>query len=114
MSATSRNPMPRVLIAADHVATRAGVRVALRGSECSEAENVDEAVVVAMRDRPDVCLIDFISPWRGIRAARRIIANMPGTPVVLMTPRIDEQEFMAAVHAGVSGYVDEDIDPARL
>ena len=104
----------RVLIAADHLATRTGVRLALWGAECSEAGSADEAVALAARDRPDVCVIDFDPPGRGIRAAARIISRAPGTSVVLMTPHIREEEFVAAVHAGVSGYVHEGIDPARL
>jgi len=104
----------RVLIAADHLATRTGVRLALKGAECSEAEGADEAVGAAVRDKPDVCVIDFDPPGRGIRVAARITSKVPGTAVIMMTPRIAEEEFVAAVHAGVLGYIHEGIDPARL
>jgi DNA-binding NarL/FixJ family response regulator len=34
--------------------------------------------------------------------------------VILLTNRLDEEEFMAAVRAGASGYVTNSLDPARL
>ena len=105
----------RVLIAADHLATRVGVRLALKGdAECSEAADANEAVAAAIRDKPDVCVIDFDPPGSGIRAAARITAKVPGASVVVMTRRIDEDEFIAAVRAGAVGYLPEGIDPARL
>lgn len=105
----------RVLIAADHLATRVGVRLALEGAaECSEAEDADEAVAAALRDKPDVCLLDFDPPGRGIRAAARITSKVPGASVVVLTRRIDEDELIAAVRAGAIGYLPEGVDPARL
>jgi DNA-binding NarL/FixJ family response regulator len=105
----------RVLIAADHLATRVGVRLALADdAECVEAEDADEAVAVAIRDRPDVCVIDFDPPGRGIRAAAQITASVPGSSVVVLTRRIDADEFIAAMRAGAVGYLPEGVDPARL
>jgi DNA-binding NarL/FixJ family response regulator len=105
----------RVLIAGDHVATRTGVRLALAGSaDCSEADDADQAVAAALRDRPDVCLIDFDPPRRGIRTVAEIISKVPEASVVVMTRKIDPEEFIAAVQAGATGYVSEGIDPSRL
>jgi len=104
-----------VLIGADRLATRAGVRLALEGAaECSEAEDAAAAVASALRDRPDVCLLDFDPPARGIRAAARIVAKMPGASVVVMTRRLDEDDLIAAVRAGAIGYLPDSADPARL
>lgn len=105
----------RVLIAADHLATRTGVRLALAAdADCSEAEDADAAVAAALRDKPDVCVVDFDPPGRGIRAAAQITSQVPGAAVVVMTRRIDEDEFIAAVRAGATGYLSESVDPARL
>jgi DNA-binding NarL/FixJ family response regulator len=114
MSLTNGKTRPRVLIAADHLATRTGVRLALRGADCSEADNAEDAIAVAVRDTPDVCVIDFDPPGRGIRVAARITSKVPGTSIVLMTRRLAEEELVAAVHAGVLGYVHGDVDPVRL
>jgi DNA-binding NarL/FixJ family response regulator len=105
----------RVLIAADRLATRASVRLALEGAaECSEAEGANEAVAAAIRDKPDVCLLDFEVPGRGIRAAARITSRVPGASVVVLTRRLDEDELIAAVRAGAIGYLPESVDRARL
>jgi len=108
-------PRARVLIAADHLATRTGVRLALAGAaDCSEAGDTDSAVAAALREQPDVCVVDFDPPGRAIRAAAEIISKVPRASVVVMTRRIDEEEFIAAVRAGAIGYLPEGVDPARL
>ncbi|MGZ4412628.1 MAG: LuxR C-terminal-related transcriptional regulator [Gaiellaceae bacterium] len=105
----------RVLIAADHLATRAGVRLALEAeADCSEAENTGAAVEAAVRERPDVCVVDFAPPSRSIRAAAAILLQAPGSAVVVLTRRVNEDEFLAAMRAGARGYLSEGVDPARL
>jgi DNA-binding NarL/FixJ family response regulator len=117
MSALALEPDPKtsVLIAADHRPTRMGVRLALAGAaDCVEATDAEQAVEVAMRDRPNICLVDFDSPERSIRAAAEITAKVQDASVVVMTPRIDEDEFIAAIRAGAIGYLSQGVDPARL
>jgi DNA-binding NarL/FixJ family response regulator len=113
--APGRQAKARVLIAADHDATRKGIRMALAGAaDCSEVADADEAVDTAVRDRPDVCVVDFSPAGRGIRAAAEITSRSPGAAVVVMTDRIDEEEFLTAIRAGATGYVSHQIDPERL
>jgi DNA-binding NarL/FixJ family response regulator len=98
----------RVLIAADHDATRTGMRVALSGAaDCDEVEDA-AAAAVAVRDHPDVCVV------RSVRTAAEIASQVPGAAVVVMTDRLDEDEFLAAMYAGAAGYVSDQIDPTRL
>jgi DNA-binding NarL/FixJ family response regulator len=104
----------RVLIAADHLATRVGVRLALEAEvDCSEAEDAEAAVEAAVRDQPDVCVVDFAPPSRSIRAAAAI-SQAAGSAVIVLTPQVNEEEFLAAIRAGARGYLDERVDPARL
>jgi two-component system nitrate/nitrite response regulator NarL len=105
----------RVLIAADRLPTRVGLRLALEPElECSEAADPDSAVAAAVRDRPDVCLLDFATSARSLDAATRIVSEVPSAGVILLTGRIDEDEFMTAVRVGASGYLPQSVDPARL
>src|SRR5204862_7357586 len=93
-------PRARVLIAADHLATRTGVRLALAGpADCSEAGDTDSAVAAALREQPDVCVVDFDPPGRATRAAAEIISKAPRAPAVVMTRGIDEEEVIACVRA---------------
>jgi DNA-binding NarL/FixJ family response regulator len=105
----------RVLIAADHLPTRTGLRLALEADAvCSEAEDGKSAVVAAVRDRPDVCLLDLAGPDRTFRTVTEIVSRVPGSLVVVLTEHVDEGEFLAALRAGASGYLPQSVDPARL
>jgi two-component system, NarL family, nitrate/nitrite response regulator NarL len=105
----------RVLIAADHLATRTGFRLALAdAADCSEAADAETAVAAAVCDQPDVCVVDFDPPGRAIRTVAAIASKVPRASVVVMTRRIDEEEFIAAVRAGAVGYLPEAVNPARL
>jgi DNA-binding NarL/FixJ family response regulator len=115
LATDARVARARVLIAADLDATRTGMRLALAdAADVSEVGDAEAAVDVAVREQPDVCVVDFIPPDRGIRAAAEITTRLPGATVVVMTDRIDEDEFLTAIHAGATGYVSQQIDPRRL
>ena len=114
MSAAVAEPPTRVLIASERRPTRARLRLALEGdARCSEAETADAAVAAAIRERPDVCLISLKSHSR-IRAAAEIAARVPSVHVIVLTNRPDEEEFMAAMRGGATGYLPQSLDPERL
>ena len=106
-----------VLIADDHVPTRAAVRVSLeRGGfvVCGEAPDAATSVALARRLRPDVALLDIHMPGDGIRAAAEIAAHVPETSVVMLTVSSADDDLFAALRAGASGYLLKDTDPDRL
>jgi DNA-binding NarL/FixJ family response regulator len=106
-----------VLIADDHVPTRAGVRMALeRGGlrVVAEAANADEAVRSAVRLRPDVCLLDIAMPGGGISAAEQISEALPGAHILMLTVSRDESTVFEAIRAGAAGYLLKDMDPSTL
>jgi DNA-binding NarL/FixJ family response regulator len=107
----------RVLIADDHVPTRAGVRMALErgGLEVvAELGNADEAIRAAARLRPEVCLLDIEMPGGGIRAAREISTALPSADILMLTVSHDESSVFDAIRAGASGYLLKDMDPGTL
>jgi DNA-binding NarL/FixJ family response regulator len=106
-----------VLIADDHVPTRAAVRVSLeRGGfdVCAEAPDAATSVALARRLRPDVALLDIHMPGDGIRAAAEIAAHVPETSVVMLTVSSADDDLFAALKAGAAGYLLKDTDPERL
>jgi len=108
---------PRVLIADDHPATRAGVRMALeRGGcdVCAEASNAGDAVRDAMLERPDVCVIDLDMPGDGLRAVAGISCRLPQTRVLVLTVSGSPDDLFSALRAGAIGYLLKDMDPLRL
>lgn len=112
MSLTKR---AHVLIAAERLPTRVGLRLALEPeARCTEVSDAASAVDAAVRHRPDVCLLGLDPSDQGLRAVNEIVARVPSAAVILLTNELDEDEFMAAVRAGASGYLTNSLDPARL
>ena len=104
-----------MLIAAERLPTRVGLRLALEPeARCTEAADAESAVVAAVRDHPDVCLLGLGRSGEGLRVANEIVTRVPSAAVILLTNELDEEEFMAAVRAGASGYLTNSLDPARL
>ena len=115
MSTTAPERRAHVLIAAERVPTRVGLRLALEPeARCTEAADAQSAVDAAVRDRPDVCLLGLDASGQGLRVANEIVQRVPSAVVILLTSRLDEEEFMAAVRAGATGYLTHNLDPARL
>jgi DNA-binding NarL/FixJ family response regulator len=109
----------RVLIADDHAPTRADMREAVEQDErftvCAEVADGAAAVQAALRERPDLCLLDIRMPGTsGIAATREITSRLPGTTVVMITVSADDDDLLNALRAGAVGYLLKDIDPARL
>ena len=98
-----------VLLADDHVIVRQGLRGLLDREAVTvvgEASNGQEAIAVASDKRPDVAVLDLGMPvMNGLEAAEQLQKHTPGTRCVLLTRHKDEQYVLAALRAGVRGYV---------
>ncbi len=104
----------RLLIADDHVVVRAGLRALLEGEPdldvVAEAGSGEEAVHLALEHAPDVVLMDlrFAGAGQGmdgIEAVRRLAAEAPGRPVVMLTSYSGRADVVRALEAGARGYV---------
>lgn len=111
----------RVLLADDHALVRAGYRTILGGESdidvVGEAPDGQVAVDLAIRDVPDVVLMDIRMPHLdGIEATRRITASprLASTRVIVLTTfDIDEYVF-AALRAGASAFLLKGVEPVEL
>ena len=111
------SPRGRVLVAERIGPTRAGIRLALSGAGFDVVVEVGErdgAVEAALEHRPDVALVSTDLPGGGIDVTRDIAARVPGTKVIVLSPRPDEKELLAAVLAGAAGYLSKAINLERL
>jgi DNA-binding NarL/FixJ family response regulator len=99
----------RILVADDHQILRQGVRAMLEraGVEVvGEGTNGREAVKLASTLRPDVVVLDLAMPLlNGLDAAREILQDRPAARVILLTMHMEEHQVVAALRAGVRGYV---------
>jgi len=121
----------RVLVADDQALVRGAFEVLIRSAPgmtvIGSAADGAEAVEVALRERPDVVLMDVRMPrLDGIEATRRIAAaeqqraaSDGGSParciriLILTTFDLDEYVY-AALRAGASGFLLKDTAPADL
>jgi len=108
----------RVLIADDHAPTRADVRRVLDADErfevCAETADAAAAVQAAVRERPDVCLLDVRMPGGGLSAVWEIAARLPRTKIVMLTVSGEDADLFAALRAGAEGYLLKTMDFSRL
>ena len=73
------------------------------------AANGEEAVALALGDRPDVVLMDIAMPvLDGIAATEAIAVDAPETRVVVLTGSDAPEDITRARAAGAAGYVTKD------
>jgi DNA-binding NarL/FixJ family response regulator len=105
--------MIRLLIADDHPVVRAGLSGLLSdepGFEVvAEASDGEDAVRLAGATRPDVVLMDLRMPHvDGVAATARIAGGEAGEPaprVLILTTYESDDQILAAIEAGASGYL---------
>jgi len=102
--------MLRVAIADDHAIVRSGIRNIVEehlGWEvCGEAADGPSALKLAIRERPDVMVLDVSLPvMNGIAVTRRIQQETPETNVLLFTMYDDDETVSAGLSAGARGYL---------
>lgn len=99
----------RVLIADGHAPTRVSLRRVLnedtRFQVCAEIGNAAGAVAAAVRERPDVCVLDVKLPGGGLSVAWEISARLPFAKLVMLTVSAEDGDLFAALHAGAEGYL---------
>ncbi len=99
----------RLVVADDHPLFRAGVVASLQAAPdlevVSQASDAATALAMARELLPDVALLDIAMPGGGLNAARDITGACPATRVVMLTVSEDEDDLLAAMKAGASGYV---------
>lgn len=105
--------MIRLLIADDHPVVRAGLAGLLSDEPgldvVGEASDGEEAVRLAAATHPDVVLMDLRMPRvDGVAATARIVAGEAGDPaprVLILTTYESDDQILAAIEAGASGYL---------
>lgn len=103
----------RVLIADDHALVRSGMRLILAniepGAEIVEAEDGREAISLARRERPQLCLLDISMPGlNGIDAIPQVLQACPETRILVVSMHTDRHFVSEALRAGAQGYLLKD------
>ncbi|MFE5329470.1 MULTISPECIES: response regulator [unclassified Embleya] len=111
--------MIRLLIADDHPVVREGLAGMLAAEPDFEVvasvEDGAQAVDGAAELRPDVVLMDLRMPGTdGVAATRRIVRELPGVHVLILTTYDTDADIVRAVEAGATGYLLKDTPRVEL
>ena len=103
----------RVLVADDHPVVRSGIKGMLEPDPgfdvVGEASSGPEAVDLALREHPDVVLMDLQMPGLdGASATTQIKAQLPQTKVLVLTTYATDADIVRAIDAGAVGYLLKD------
>jgi DNA-binding NarL/FixJ family response regulator len=109
----------RVLLVDDEAMVRVGLRMVLSAEPdvevVGEAADGAAAETLARQLRPDLVLMDVRMPGvDGLEGARRVLAAVPTTRVVMLTTFDEDAYVEAALRAGVSGFLLKVAPPERL
>ncbi|OII04222.1 DNA-binding response regulator [Curtobacterium sp. MCBA15_007] len=102
--------MIRVVVADDHPIVRSGIVALLQDADdivvVGQASDGRAAVTVALAERPDVVLMDLRMPvLDGDAATAEILAADPGIRVLILTTYESDDQILAAIEAGATGYL---------
>lgn len=112
--------MKKILIAEDRPETRELLRVTFSVEEEAlvlEAFDGEEALHIALQERPDLVLLDLMMPGLGgLEVCRRLKsdARTKGTIVLILTARSQSADRELARQGGADGYIVKPFSPADL
>lgn len=104
-----------IYVVEDYFLTRASYRHILGSTEDFELlgdfETAEECLEAMAKKQADIVLMDLGLPFmNGIEATRIINEKYPETKVVVLTSHENEDEVLACVASGASGYVLKDLE----
>jgi class 3 adenylate cyclase/CheY-like chemotaxis protein len=113
-----RSP-PLILIADDNAANVdiLQARLAAKGYAIITATDGVQALASAQENLPDLILLDIMMPrLDGIEVTRRLKAeaDIPFTPIILITARTDVKDVVTGLDAGADDYLTKPVDHAAL
>lgn len=108
-----------VLIADDHAIVRMGLAALLEPESgirvIGEADDGDVAIRKAMRNKPDIVIMDIMMPVRdGISATQEIKSRLPHTRVLILTTSTVSDDLSRALEAGADGAITKSNANAQL
>ncbi len=78
------------------------------------AHNGKEALAVARREKPDLIILDIMMPEMNGYDFMRQHRSERGTPIILLTARVDEEEKVIGLELGADDYLTKPFRPREL
>jgi NarL family two-component system response regulator LiaR len=109
----------RIMLVDDHAVVRSGLSAFLTVNPdlelVGEAENGEQAVILANLLKPDVILMDLMMPvMDGVAATRAIKQQNPGIQIVALTSFQEDELVQNALKAGAVGYLMKNVSSREL
>ena len=109
----------RMVLVEKHALVRALLREIVGGQPdidiVAEVADVEDAIEIIRDETPDVVLVDTDVPISlVVPAVQRLKRECPGSPVVLVGHRRNDDDLFAALQAGVAAHVLDDARPSEL
>jgi len=103
-------PKRRILIVDDHAIVRLGMRQLIAAeldlSICCEAETGEEALALALKEKPDLAIVDLsLGTMHGLELVRQLHQALPDMPVLVLSMHDEALFAERAVRAGARGYM---------
>ncbi len=109
----------RILVADDepHILRVVKDKLSNAGFTVLVATNGEEALQIALREKPDLILLDVMMPkMNGFDVCRKLRAEsgFPSIPILLLTARGQEADKKMGIEAGATEYITKPFSPREL
>ncbi|MFH1664764.1 MAG: ATPase, T2SS/T4P/T4SS family [Candidatus Omnitrophota bacterium] len=117
---TPEKETPQTILVADdeeHIARIIENRLKSAGYEVIKAKDGMEAVERALRDKPDLIVMDYMMPkMNGIEAIKTLRSKLETAviPIMMLTAKKDADSEMEGLDAGADDYITKPFDGQRL
>ena len=100
----------RIVVCDDHAVVRRGIRALLESqpgwSVVGEASTGTDAVKLARRLKPEICVFDYSMPdMTGLEASEVLLDELPKVRILMLSMHDSENIIERALAAGIYGYV---------
>lgn len=109
-------PSPRLLIVEDEagIADILSDYLTQAGFRCDRAADGVTAVETALRDQPDLILLDLMLPGLDGMGVCRELRKTLATPIIMVTARADELDRLVGLELGADDYICKPFSPREV
>jgi DNA-binding response OmpR family regulator len=106
----------KILVVDDNPQLRTMIKAYLsqEGFEICTANNGQEALYVARREKPNLIILDLMMPEMGGYEFMKVFTREADTPVIILTARIEEQDKVLGLELGADDYMTKPFSPREL
>ncbi len=79
------------------------------------ASNGKDALFIARQEKPDLVILDLMMPQMdGLEFTRRVRAEQPQLPIIMLTARVEENDRIVGLELGADDYITKPFSPREV